>query len=270
MNVRALGSAAALVGLLATVPLAAQTGSNILLVSNALSGPSADIADYYAGKRAVPSSQVLRVTVPVAEEISRREYEQKIEAPIAGWLSANAAQDRILYIVLTKDIPLRIAGSAGQQGSVASVDSELTLLYRRLSGIATPSAGSIRNSYFLADAAASTAAHFTHRAHDIYLVGRLDGYTVGDVKTMIDKGLAPARQGAVVLDGKLELTESVGNKWLAAAAAALRAVPGWSDRVHLDSGQSTLTGEQGVIGFYSWGSNAVSATLRHFNHTFVP
>ena len=270
MKVRALGSAAALVCILTGLPVAAQTGSNILLVSNALSAPSAEIADYYAGKRAIPSSNILRVTVPIVEEVSRRDYEEKIEQPIGRWLAANAAQDRILYIVLVKDIPLRIAGSGAAANTIASVDSELTLLYRRLSGIAAPLARGVTNPYFLGDAPATTATHFTHRSHDVYLVGRLDGYTTGDVKALIDKGIAPANDGIVVLDGKLELSESVGNKWLAAAATNLRAVPGWSDRVLLDLGQTTLTGEANVIGFYTWGSNAVAATLRHYSHAFVP
>ena len=44
--------------------------------------------------------------------------------------------DRIFYIVLTKGIPLRISGSGGRAGTAASVDSELTLLYRKLVGTA--------------------------------------------------------------------------------------------------------------------------------------
>ncbi len=270
MNGRALAAAVVIASLAGVAAASAQTGSNVLLVSNALSQSSAEIADYYAGRRAVPSSQVLRLPVPVAEEISRRDYEQKIEGPLGSWLASHAAQDRILYIVLTKDLPLRIAGTGGTTGTVASVDSELTLLYRKLAGRAINPAGSVRNPYF-PDATASTPPpRFTHRTHDIYLVGRLDGYTTADVKAMIDKGLAPSSNGTVVLDGKFEMSQSVGNTWLAAAATALRAVPGWTDRVLLDLGQPTLTGKTNVIGFYSWGSNAVAATLRHYDLAFLP
>ena len=56
----------------------------------------------------------------------------------------------------------------------------------------------------------------------MYLVGRLDGYTIDDVKGLIDRGRSPSRQGVVVLDGKFELNESVGNKWLKGAADALK------------------------------------------------
>ena len=56
------------------------------------------------------------------------------EPQCAAWLGRQGAQDRILYIVLTKGLPLRIDGTAGRQGTVSSVDSELTLLYRKMTG----------------------------------------------------------------------------------------------------------------------------------------
>ena len=56
--------------------------------------------------------------------------------------------DRIFYIVLTKGIPLRISGSGGRAGTTASVDSELTLLYRKLVGTRIPIVGPLPNPYF--------------------------------------------------------------------------------------------------------------------------
>ena len=51
----------------------------------------------------------------------------------------------MLYLVLTKGVPLRIAGTEGRTGSIASVDSELTLLYRRITGGAVPVVGQVAN-----------------------------------------------------------------------------------------------------------------------------
>jgi uncharacterized protein (TIGR03790 family) len=266
---RLLALVAALqLGVLSTSALA-QTGDNILLVTNALSRTSDEIGEYYARARTVPSEQVLRLPLPSTDEIGRADYVNKIERPIGEWLTVHAAQDRILYIVLTKDIPLRIAGTGGQAGTVASVDSELTLLYRKLYGASFQPAGPIKNPFFLGDAPAGGAKRFTHGAFDIYLVGRLDGYSVADVKAMIDRGLSPARQGKIILDGKLELTESIGNRWMTTAASTVSKLPGWSDRVVLDTSQTTLTQQADVMGFYTWGSNAVMAKDRHFNHHFV-
>ena len=186
MNGRALAAAGVIASLAGVATAAAQTGSNILLVSNALSQPSADIADYYAGRRAVPSGKVLRLPLPVAEEISRADYEQKIEGPIGLWLASHTAQDRIAYIVLTKDVPLRIAGTGGTAGTVASVDSERTLLYRKLAGRASNPAGSVRNPY-VPDATASTRAarygaaqaHREDQRHRLLLVGLERGRSTG-------------------------------------------------------------------------------------------
>ncbi len=269
-RLRSSAAAGAFLALSWIGPVAAQTGDNVLLVANALSQPSEEIATYYAAKRAVPSEQVLRLPLPIAEQIERRDFDAKIAGPIAVWLTTHAAQDRILYIVLTKDVPLRIAGSGNQTGTVASVDSELALLYRRMSGVSAPVPGSVKNPYFLGEMPVKQAVRFSHQNVDLFLVTRLDGYTVADVKALIDRAQNPSRQGTIVLDGKFELRESVGNKWLTAAATNLKNLPGWSDKVVFDVSQTTLVDQPNVLGYYSWGSNAVAATIRRYHHTFVP
>lgn len=248
----------------------AQTGENVLLVTNALSPGSQEIGDYYAGKRAVPNQNLLRLALPLTEEVSRAEYESKIERPIADWLSANSAQDRILYIVLTKDVPLRVAGTTGPNGTVASVDSELTLLYRKLYTPLGSPAGSLKNPFFTEGVPTPATVRFTHKTHDIYLVARLDGFTVADVKALIDRAQAPSRDGVVVLDGKVEVTQSVGGRWLNSAATALKSMPGFEDRVVVDSGLKIVTDQSRVGGFYTWGSNALGASERHYRLQFLP
>jgi len=171
--------------------------------------------------------------------------------------------------VLTKDVPLRVAGTEGLSGTVASVDSELTLLYRKLEGHTIPVAGSIANSYFLGDASMSAAKPFEHRSYDLYLVARLDGYTVADVKALIDRGASPSTEGVIVLDGKLELSPSPGNKWLTNAAARLKGFPGWSDRVEIDTTLHVLRDRSNLLGYYSWGSNDLAIRTRLLNNRFV-
>ena len=197
-------------------------------------------------------------------------YESQIERPIAEWLTTHSAQDRILYIVLAKDVPLRIAGTEGPNGTVASVDSELTLLYRKQSGFTIAAAGSLKNPYFAGDLPLANAKPFSHRLLDLYLVTRLDGYTVADVKGLIDRGVNPSQDGVILLDGRLELTTSPGNKWLMNAAAALRKSPGWNERVVLDTSVKILRDQPNVLGYYSWGSNDRTEFVRHLNLQFVP
>lgn len=248
----------------------AQSARNVLVVSNARSSVSREIADYYAQKRSLSSEQAVRVDVPVADEIPRAVYEAQIERPVAQWLISHSAQDRILYIVLTKDVPLRVNGTGGATGTVASVDSELALLYRKFMGQTIRLAGSIDNPYFVGDKAVSTAPPFTRRALDIYLVTRLDGYSVADVKGLIDRGVAPAKQGTILLDGRSELVQSIGNSWLLKASGAIAKIPGWANATVLDTSAKVLRGTSDLLGYYSWGSNDAAIKDRHLDNAFVP
>ncbi len=251
------------------VPAAAQTGGNLLLVVNESSAVSGQIGDYYAHKRAIPSENVLHVPMPATDQISRADYERTIEAPITRWFARTGAHDRILYIVLAKGVPLRIVGTGGLDGTVASVDSELTLLYRRMAGTRAPILGRVDNPYFAGDAAITTLKPFTHQAHDIFLVTRLDGFTVQDVLALIDRGAAPSREGKFVLDEKATLVDRGGDAWLQDAASRLASL-GWHDRILLDTTRNVASGERGVLGYYSWGSNDPAIKIRHFDLAFVP
>ena len=107
----------------------------MLPLVNGTSADSMRIGEHSARTRGVPQAQVLRIKVDAAaDEIERAVFDAQIQTPIADWLRKNSAQDRILFIVLTKGIPLRVRKTTGRGGTMASLDSELTLLYRRLEG----------------------------------------------------------------------------------------------------------------------------------------
>jgi uncharacterized protein (TIGR03790 family) len=247
----------------------AQSGANVLLIVNGQSAASGRIGDHYARVRAVPSGQVLRITVDVADEIERSVFEDRIQSPITRWLQQHDAQDRILYIVLTKGIPLRIKGTPDREGTRASVDSELTMLYRRLTGADAPLAGRLANPYFLGAGAVAQATAFHHQAFDLYLVTRLDGYTVDDVIGLIDRGAAPVQEGRILLDQLGGPTGQVGDAWLKSGADTLTAI-GFGDRVRLDTSANAVTGEKGLLGYYSWGSNDRALKSRRPGLSFVP
>jgi hypothetical protein len=75
--------------------------------------------------------------------------------------------------VLTKDVPIRISGTSGRSGTNASVDSELTLLYRRRTDKSVPVVGFVPNPCFAGATPSTTVESFTHRAHDT-LVNRAE------------------------------------------------------------------------------------------------
>jgi uncharacterized protein (TIGR03790 family) len=251
---------------------AAQTSENILLVINRASKTSEEIGSYYATKRAIPAAQILRLDLPVAEQIDRTVFTRQIELPLVSWFAERNAHDRILYIVIAKDVPLRIAGTTGPSGTVSSVDSELTLLYRKMMGIAIPPAGPVTNPYFLQDKTVTSLKPFTHRTHDIYLVTRLDGFTAADVKRLIDRGSAPIRQpGRILLGARRDGGGNEGNKWLERAAARLQEQRGWADHALLTNA-FRLPADKPLLGYYSWGSNDTMRTAM-FNeprYSFLP
>jgi uncharacterized protein (TIGR03790 family) len=250
-------------------PLFAQTAANVLLVLNEESPLSMSVGSYYAQRRGIPQSNILRIRTTIDNSISREGFERQIDSPVASWLMRNFAQDRILYIVLTKDVPLRVTGTSGQEATTASVDSELTILYRKLiAGNTLPPAGPIKNPYFLGEMPVSQARQFTHEDQDIYLVSRLDGYNEADIRGLIDRGFAPSTEGRILLDTKGTLTQK-GDDWLEAAAVLL-AKMGFKDRVVLEESPKVLTGTKQVLGYYSWGSNDPSIRMRHFGFEFVP
>ena len=132
----------------ATALLSGQTAENVLVVVNRNSPLSRQIGEYYIPRRHIPAANVCWLNAKLTEEISRDEYDKQIAQPIGEFLRAGHLTEKILYIVTTSGVPLRIQGSGGQLAEQASVDSELTLLYSDLRGKHTgcPRASQIRCS----------------------------------------------------------------------------------------------------------------------------
>jgi uncharacterized protein (TIGR03790 family) len=249
----------------------AQSASNLLLVVNSSSPTSEAVAKRYIAKRGVPQDNVCSIQVAATETITRDVYENQIEAAVWRCIAAARAQDQILYIVLTKDVPIRISGGGGggRNSTTSSVDSELTLLYRRKSGYVVPVAGFVANPYFAGAAAPSTIKPFAHDSFDIYLVTRLDGFTLPDVEGLIDRGAAPVRDGRFVLDLRANLVDPGGDAWLRVAAERLK-TQGMGERLVVDESNTVLVKQTKVLGYYSWGSNDAAFKERHYGMEFVP
>ena len=99
--------------LLAALALQAQSGENILLVANRKDPLSRQIADYYRPLRSVPVGNVCYLDTVTAEEIDWTAYQKNIELPVANCLTRSGLREKVLYLVLTAGIPLKIAGSDG-------------------------------------------------------------------------------------------------------------------------------------------------------------
>ena len=232
--------------------LHAQTGENVLLVVNGNVALSRQIADYYRPRRSVPVKNVCTIATTGDEEIQWNVYESQIERPIGDCLKKAGLVDKVLYIVTTMGVPLKVDGPGARQLSErASVDSELTLLYAKLKGARYSRTGGVPNPFFM-----QRDAPFRHSAFPIYLVTRLAAYDLADVKAMIDRSLQARNRGKFVIDLQSEKNDP-GNNWLRTAAMLLPAA-----RVVLDETTRPLYDQTDVIGYASWGSNDDHRTQR--------
>ena len=248
--------------LLALVPgLRAQTGDNVLLVVNRNDAVSLAVADYYRPRRSIPVGNVCYIGTTTDEEISWDTYVEQIERPVGDCLRKTGLQEKVLYIVTTMGVPLKVDGSGGSLYTAehGSVDSELALLYSKLRGVQFARGGGIPNPFFM-----KRDEPFRHPRFPIYLVTRLAAWDFGDVKAMIDRSLAAHNRGRFVIDLS-GADDKPGNNWLRTAAILLPA-----DRVILDETPQVLYDRKDVIGYASWGSNDPNRKKRWLNFEWLP
>lgn len=192
----------------------------VLVIANRNSPVSLRVAQYYKQRRQIPTTNFFTLDLPDSsltpglESISYSTYQTKVEQPLKDFLTRNGLTDRIRYIVLTRGIPLRVkdvpyrlrGGKTLTQHQ--SIDSTLAALDYRVSaiefkdmedqkltgkeifGLLTP------NLYW------RQTYPFEHHLTGGYLVTRLDGYSEGDARALVDRALTPrpSLTGTVLID----------------------------------------------------------------------
>jgi len=229
-----------------------QPPDSVLVVINQASALSRQIGEYYAERRHIPSSNICRISASASEEISRSDFDDQVARPIQTYLRGHHLTEKVLYIVTTAGVPLKVRGNLGLAAEAASVDSELTLPYFDLHGRAHPLPAGIANPFF-----GKINAPFRHPDFPIYLVTRLAGFDFDDVKGIIDRALVARNRGKFVIDLKGS-DNTQGNAWLLQAAGQLP-----RGRVVLDNSRNVLSHESDVIAYASWGSNDPDRKERH-------
>lgn len=239
--------------------LFAQPPDTVLVIVNQSSPLSRRIGEYYAEHRRIPASNVCRLNATTNEEISRSEFNEQVSRPIQSYLHGHNLTEKVLYIVTTEGVPLKIRGNTGLLGEAASVDSELALLYSDMHGRPHSAPAGIANPFF-----GKINAPFRHPDFPIYLVTRLAGFDFDDVKGIIDRATEAHNRGKFVIDLKAGDTTQ-GNRWLLQAAQQLP-----RDRVVLDASSAVLSHESDVIAYASWGSNDPDRKTRHLDFHWLP
>lgn len=195
-----------------------------------------DIALYYRQARNIPDVNILGVAAPVTEQITRPQFDadfdstgsrdhlkQSIEYYLETTYDENGVplKDKIYYIVLTKGIPIKIRQFDGNEGlgfsDYSSVDASLALLFQDYD-----IDGRLFNPYCNPDPFGSLnfrfkSFHFSNSQLTLsYLVTRLDGYSVDEIKGMIDRSLSPYTSGGGwwVIDDAQKTYDKMYNAYL--------------------------------------------------------
>jgi uncharacterized protein (TIGR03790 family) len=170
----------------------------VLVVINEASEESLLLGELYARKRGVPERNLCRISLAPVPSLERRVYETEVRDAVAACLQSRNLQDDVLYIVTTGGVPLWIRGQGGPVGDLASVDSELALLYRHLVGERLSPFGRHENPYFAPDPRA--VRPFRREEQSIYLVTRLTAGSPAEGTLLLDRGLVERSSGAFGLD----------------------------------------------------------------------
>ncbi len=258
---------------------------HVLVIENADSPTSMQIAKYYREKRGVKKS--LRIHCQdssidaSSETMTFAVFQEVIEKPLREYLSKDPKID---YIVLNKGIPLRLTSAPVGFGSgQPSLDSCVAALdYSSRSDVlrAVLRENDTKGTCYV-NRFWNSAERFSHAQHGGYLVTRLDGYTAASAMALVDNALAGERSrplGPILLDSMLladpvdyskvplspatdgmtemkTIDEFAWGEWdvdLVAASAYLTksGVP-----VEIDRTENFIGNRTGLMGYASWGSN---------------
>lgn len=237
---------------------------DVMLIINERSSASREIGAFFAQRRNIPERHIYRMSADTSESIDSTRFLQ-LKWQMQEWMRQNDLVDSISYIVTTKGCPLRVRtqqrdkfDSLGRLmflGGQASFEDCLAIM----NGDDSTLALSIKFSFPINRYYESTTRFKRDPERmPIYLVTRLDAYTVEQVKGYIVRAETPAvlGDGLWVLDvdpGKEgNPGYRVGNDWLRGARDILTArgmdVLFNNDTVYVHD-------RENVIGYASWGSN---------------
>ncbi|MFO8052303.1 MAG: TIGR03790 family protein [Thermoplasmatota archaeon] len=227
---------------------------DVALIVNDNSEMSMEIGTYFAEKRGVPRSNIINISVPEKEIITFSEFDE-LARQVKENLSKRGLTDRIDYMVTTKGVPLKVTSGVYNMNhqeyyESASVDSELMLLDSQYEG-------QIHRRWWAENPYAASGEPFSRDDYGIRLVTRLTGFTKEEAMALVDRGDGSiGSRGNAFLDMDPSKNGSSGYKqgniWMTDAHTWL------VNNGHPSSLESTRdfqTGKQGLMAYYSWGSN---------------
>jgi uncharacterized protein (TIGR03790 family) len=224
---------------------------DVAVIVNTNSPTSVAIGTYFQNARSIPAINMIYVAVDTVEEIDSTSF-NLLRSQVENYMTTNNLTNNINYLVTTKGVPLKVnrGNTFSTTSPSASIEGELMLIlgvYNSYIG----GAGRVTSPYYY------QTAHFSRSAYGIYLVTRLDAYTVQQVCDMIDRSgpnLSVSPSTTYVFDQDPDWDSSIPalNNYLVTAKTTLE---GRGKVVALDQSTTYMTNQATVIGYTSWGSN---------------
>lgn len=248
----------------------AQTVSyeDVGVIVNLNSPESIEIGNYFQAARNIPTQNILYVDVPNTEVINDSVF-NVLRTQIEAELQSSGLENSLNYLVTTKGVPLRRSGidciSNQGNGDCGSVDSELSL-------ILGPHAPQIAQSNAFLHPYFNQNVHFTRSQFGMYLVTRLDGFTVGDVKQMIGRSGPNTTVNPFTVQNILDLNEAQSMDSLYFMDTYINPALGefqpgnWLTQTDMNT--SPLTYQENVLSYLSTGHGPLPDYNQNFN--FVP
>jgi len=150
----------------------------VVIVANQASSNSLELANDYRLKRGVPPENVLSISWPGSNiQWTRQEFTNTLLNPLLDFLSQNALNDQIHYVVLSMDIPYRVTGGMSANGTTAA------LFYGLKSG------SGLDNSYAFSEQRFASSPPATAPTNS-FLALMLTGSTLQEAKRLVNQGVA--------------------------------------------------------------------------------
>lgn len=111
----------------------ALTGQETVVVANAASKESVELAKFYMEARSIPASNLLTLQTSTAYLVPRADYEKQIRKPLADFLQKDALHEKIRCVVLMWGVPVRVAaGKADANEAEEAIRVEVGRAHYRL------------------------------------------------------------------------------------------------------------------------------------------
>ncbi|WP_373065519.1 TIGR03790 family protein [Gemmatimonas sp.] len=219
----------------------------VLVVINTRSSASDSVGRYYAKRRGIDPTHIVRLELPLDDEIGDIAFQTDIVLPVRAAIAALPV--RIDFIVLTTDVPIRVARKSGS--SVDAMLGAMNLAIPPMVGLDSVWLSRYRNPYYNAD------GPFASDRYGMYLVTRLDCARVTDCLALVDRSIAarPA-PGPFFFDAMPPRrgTDGYATMNLLLYRAAYR-LPQRGVGVQIDTTEAFVAPTGPVMGYVSWGSN---------------